>query len=116
MIRRRRRKDTPVSGNVLTNDIDPDGDPLVVTGFSVGGSTFTPGQTAVIAGIGSLTLGSDGSYTFTPAANYHGPVPNVSYTVSDGEGGSDTGTLHLSVETENDPARGGDADRRAIGP
>jgi CshA-type fibril repeat protein/VCBS repeat-containing protein len=96
-------EDTPVSGNVLANDSDPDGDPLAVTGFSVGGQNFAPGQTAVIAGIGTLTIAADGSYTFTPAANYNGPVPAVTYTVSDGQGGSDDGTLTLSVTPANDP-------------
>ena len=94
-------EDTPVSGNVLTNDHDPDGDALAVTGFSVGGATFSPGLTAVIAGVGTLTIGADGAYSFTPAADYHGPVPDVTYTVSDGQGGTDTGTLHLSVGSEN---------------
>ena len=96
-------EDTPVSGNVLGNDHDPDGDTLAVTGFSVGGLNFAPGQAAVIAGVGTLTLNGDGSYVFTPAANYNGPVPAVSYTVSDGEGGTDHGTLTLSVTPVNDP-------------
>ena len=30
------------------------------------------GQTATITGVGTLTIGSDGSYTFTPAADYNG--------------------------------------------
>ena len=90
-------EDTPVSGNVLTNDVDLDGDALVVIGFSVGGRNFAPGQAAAIAGVGTLTLNGDGSYSFVPAANYNGPVPDVIYTVSDGQGGTDTGTLHLSV-------------------
>ena len=64
---------TPVSGNVLANDHDPDGDPVVVTGFSVDGRNFAPGQAAVIAGVGTLTLNGDGSYTFAPDAHYNGP-------------------------------------------
>ncbi len=54
-----------------------------------------PGQSASIAGVGTLVVNANGSYTFTPAPNYTGPVPVVSYTVSDGQGGTDSGTLTL---------------------
>ena len=59
------------SGNVLsdgTPDSDLDGDPVTVTGFTVAGvaGSFTAGQTATIAGVGTLTINADGSYTFTP--------------------------------------------------
>ncbi|MDU4255770.1 Ig-like domain-containing protein [Pseudomonas sp.] len=33
-------EDTPVSGNVLTNDNDPDGDALSVTSFEVNGARY----------------------------------------------------------------------------
>ena len=79
-------EDTPVSGNVLPNDSDVDGDPLSVTQFVIAGdpAVYTAGDTAVIPGVGTLTIGSDGAYTFTPALNYNGPVPVATYTVSDG--------------------------------
>ncbi|MFH5770660.1 Ig-like domain-containing protein, partial [Streptococcus agalactiae] len=51
---------------------------------------------------GTLTLRSDGTYTFTPAADWNGTVPTVSYTVSDGEGGSDTADLVITVNPVND--------------
>ncbi|MGQ0672289.1 MAG: Ig-like domain-containing protein, partial [Hyphomicrobium sp.] len=44
---------------------------------------------------------ANGSYTFTPAANYNGAVPAATYTVSDGSL-TDTGTLTLSVIPVND--------------
>ncbi|MDH4557060.1 retention module-containing protein, partial [Pseudomonas sp. BN417] len=78
-------EDTPASGNVLANDTDADGDSLTVTQFTVGASTYQAGQTAVINGVGSLVINSDGAYTFTPAPNYTGPVPSAIYTVSDGQ-------------------------------
>ena len=92
----------PVTGNVLTNDTDVDGDALTVTQFEVGGATFVAGQTAAITGVGSLTIYPDGSYTFIPAPNYDGPVPVATYTVSDGAGGTDTGTLTLTVTPVDD--------------
>jgi len=94
-------EDTPASGNVLANDSDAENDPLSVTGFSIdtnGDGTpenFTAGQTATIAGVGTLQINADGSYTFTPATSYNGPVPTATYTVSDGHGGTASATLTL---------------------
>ncbi|MGI9360094.1 MAG: Ig-like domain-containing protein, partial [Parasphingorhabdus sp.] len=97
-------EDTPVSGNVLGNDSDPDGDALTVTSFTVAGdpTVYTAGTSAAIAGVGTLSLGSDGGYTFTPVANYNGLVPTVTYTISDGEGGSDTADLVITVDPVTD--------------
>ncbi|RGE38557.1 tandem-95 repeat protein [Comamonas testosteroni] len=85
------------TGNVLANDTDVDGDQLSVTGFSINGSSYTAGSTAVIAGVGKLTVASDGSYSFIPESNYSGSVPVVSYTISDGQV-STTSTLRLVVD------------------
>ena len=99
-------EDTPVSGNVITAsgpgdvaDTDPDGDSLSVTGFTIAGDAtpHSAGETVMIAGVGTFTLGSDGAYTFTPAANWNGSVPAITYTISDGEGGSDTANLTITV-------------------
>ncbi|BAN50029.1 retention module-containing protein [Metapseudomonas resinovorans] len=93
---------TPASGNVLTNDSDPENNPLTVTGFSFGGSDYLAGQTATISGVGSLVIRADGSFTFTPAANYNGPVPSATYTVSDGTA-TDTAELSFAdVSPVND--------------
>ncbi|MEZ5663984.1 MAG: Ig-like domain-containing protein [Burkholderiaceae bacterium] len=73
-----------VSGNVLANDSDVDGDALSVTGFEVDGSVYAAGDLATIAGVGTLTILPDGGFTFTPAPGYAGPVPEAIYTVSDG--------------------------------
>uniref|UniRef100_UPI0018E4C608 putative Ig domain-containing protein n=1 Tax=Tsuneonella flava TaxID=2055955 RepID=UPI0018E4C608 len=48
------------------------------------------------------TIGSTGAYTFTPDANWNGTVPTITYTVSDGEGGSDTANLDITVNPIND--------------
>ena len=53
--------ETVVSGNVLLNDTDPDGDPLTVA------------TTPVIAPAhGTLVLTGDGAFTYTPAPGYSG--------------------------------------------
>ncbi len=91
-------ENTPISGNVLTNDSDPNGDPLHISVFQVGGARYNAGETALLAGIGSLTVQADGSYTFTPQTNWHGFVPVVTYTVSDGYPvGETNGTLRILV-------------------
>ena len=41
-------------------------------------------------------------YTFTPNANYNGPVPVATYTLTDGSGIDDTSTLTISVTPVND--------------
>ena len=61
-------------------------------------AVYAAGDTAVIPGVGTLTIGSDGSYTFTPDLNYNGPVPVATYTVSDGAL-TDTATLTLGPVT-----------------
>jgi hypothetical protein len=96
-------EDTPVSDNVLTNDTDANnGDTKTVVGFTVGGQTYPAGSTAIIAGVGTIVINTNGSYTFTPFTNYNGTVPTVSYTVSDGNGGTDSGDLVITVTPTND--------------
>ena len=95
-------QDTPKSGNVLSNDTDADGDTKTITTFTVDGVTYNAGDTATIPGKGTIVINADGSYTFTPAFGYVGPVPAITYTVSDGNGGNANGTLTLEVGDVND--------------
>ncbi|MDH4565081.1 hypothetical protein E8E95_00045, partial [Pseudomonas sp. BN414] len=78
-------EDNPATGNVLDNDSDVDST-LTVASFTVAGvtSSFNAGQTATIANVGTFTLDSNGDYTFTPAANWNGSVPQVTYTTNTG--------------------------------
>ena len=88
-------EDTPATGNVLTDGIpdSSDGNPLTVTQFTINGINYTPSASAVsILGVGNLVLLTNGNYTFTPAPNYVGAVPVITYTVSDGTL-TDTATL-----------------------
>ncbi|MEL6813113.1 MAG: Ig-like domain-containing protein, partial [Bacteroidota bacterium] len=63
--------DTPIDGNVLPNDFDPDGDPITIT---------TPTVTTV-EGV-TVTINPDGSYTYTPPAGFVGEDTFV-YTICD---------------------------------
>ncbi|MDH3535026.1 MAG: retention module-containing protein, partial [Gammaproteobacteria bacterium] len=84
-------EDTPFSSTVDLdfNDTDLDGDSL-----SVVAGTFATAQG------GSITIAADGSYTYTPAANFNG-VDTVDYTVTDGSL-TDVGTLTINVTAVND--------------
>ncbi|MDR0775586.1 MAG: putative Ig domain-containing protein [Azonexus sp.] len=70
-----------VTGNVLANDTHPG----TVTSFQVNGDAtiYTAGQSATFKE-GTLTIDSNGDYTFTPAQDYSGLVPQVTYTTSSG--------------------------------
>lgn len=96
----------PALTGLLANAADVDDDTLTVTSFLIAGSLTMVAPTAPgvaeIAGIGALTINSDGSYSFAPALNYTGAIPVVTYTISDGNGGTDTSTLALSIAPQND--------------
>ncbi|WP_223504915.1 cadherin-like domain-containing protein, partial [Pseudomonas sp. BF-R-24] len=94
-------EDTAVTGSVLTGTSSVDG-PVSVVNFTIGETTYAAGSTATIANVGSLVIGANGAYTFTPAANYNGSVPTVSYTVTDGSGSNVTSTLTISVTPVDD--------------
>ncbi|MVW90258.1 tandem-95 repeat protein, partial [Pseudomonas sp. PB101] len=96
-------EDAPVSGSVLTGTSSVDG-PVSVVNFTIGDTTYAAGSTATITNIGTLVIGADGAYTFTPAANYNGTVPTVSYTVTDGSGSNVTSTLNINVTPVDDPS------------
>ncbi len=74
--------DRSVSGNVLDNDLDPDGDSLTAAIVSGGGP--------------DLVLAGDGSWTYTPAAGFVGSR-TFTYTASDGESTSAPATVTIDV-------------------
>ncbi len=102
-------EDTTQSGNVITNttsadaDAGPDSDPLTVIGVS-GGIIGSP----QIMTYGNLTLNADGSWNFVPNAAANAlpagslVTQTVTYAVSDGQGGTDTATLTITVNGLND--------------
>lgn len=77
-----------VTGNVLNNDADVDGDALSVLGYMVNGEMRPLGDPLTIMkdGLecGVFTLNADGSYSFTANGSYDGMVPDIYYGISDG--------------------------------
>ena len=77
----------PVAG-VLANDADPEGNALTAT-------------LVANVGHGSLTLNGNGSFTYTPTANYSGP-DSFTYKANDGVFDSGTVTVTLTVNPANE--------------
>nr|WP_255702129.1 VCBS domain-containing protein [Salinicola sp. DM10] len=95
-----------VNGNVLTNDSDVDGGTLSVS--AVNGVAGSVGTAITGSNGGTFTLNADGSYSFNPGTAFdrlaagQSDTTQISYTVSDGQGGSDTTTLTIKVTGTND--------------
>ncbi|WP_340124135.1 tandem-95 repeat protein, partial [Methylobacter svalbardensis] len=86
-------EDTPltIAASALTgNDSDPEGDTYSITGFT---------QTSN----GTLAQDGDGSFTYTPNANYNGG-DSFTYTITDSQGATDTATVTINVTPVNDVA------------
>ncbi len=79
-------------GNVLSNDSDPDGDPLTVTAITNGATTQG----------GTVSVATSGEVTYSPAANFNG-ADTFQYTISDGKGGTASATVTINVTAVNDP-------------
>jgi hypothetical protein len=86
-------EDTPLAvpaPGVLANDNDPDQDPI----------------TAVLATgplhAATFVLNSDGSFNYTPVANYNGPDA-FTYVANDGSTNSTAATVSITVNPVNDP-------------
>ena len=77
------------SSTSLSNDSDAEGDPLTLAAIEVAPSN------------GTATINANNTITYTPNPNYHGDDSFV-YRIDDGEGGSDTATVALTVNSVND--------------
>jgi CshA-type fibril repeat protein len=90
----------------LTNYTDAEANTLSVSQLSVVVNNvtinFAPGQSTTIPGIGTIVVAANGAYTFTPNANWNGTVPPITYSVTDGNGGTASSTLAITVTPVND--------------
>ncbi|MDB5738993.1 MAG: outer rane adhesin like protein [Alphaproteobacteria bacterium] len=86
-------EDTALSVNaangVLANDTDVDGDTLT--------ASIVTGPTHAL----SFTLNPDGSFNYTPTANFHG-TDTFTYQANDGHGGTSNATATITIASVND--------------
>ena len=81
-------EDTVITGQLVATDVD--GDTLTYSLADKGDPAH-----------GSVVINADGSYSYTPAADYNGS-DSFTYQVDDGNGGSATATVSLAVNPVND--------------
>src|SRR5207245_11762633 len=74
--------------SALDNDSDVDGDSLTITSVSP-----TNGTAVIVGGTNVL---------FTPAANFNGTA-TIGYSISDGNGGTASALITVTVSPANDP-------------
>ncbi|MEO0413947.1 MAG: VCBS domain-containing protein, partial [Verrucomicrobiota bacterium] len=109
---------TTAAGNVITNDTSPSGDNTPSTDFEVvaigsaavsAGTTSLNGATAT-GSYGSLTIGADGSYTYTLNNGTDGDGTNAVQRLAEGETVTETFTYTVSdgVDMFKSPNNDGD--------
>ncbi|ANL45813.1 serralysin-like metalloprotease domain-containing protein [Rhizobium phaseoli] len=113
--------DAPVlSGNAATLAAGTEDTPYTISAADLlAGFTDVDGDQLSVAGLtanhGALVNNNDGTWTFTPDANYNGPV-SLSYAVIDGHGGSVPASQSFTLDAVNDaPVLSGSAATLAAG-
>ena len=79
-------EDTPANGTILASDVDGDTLSYIVTDNPLHGA---------------VAIDADGNFTYVPDADYNGADSFV-VTVSDGNGGTDTATVNITIDPVND--------------
>ena len=95
-------ENTPISIQsqaLLANDSDPDGDALTISAVS---ATSSNGASVVLNGDGTITYDPSGAQTIQALAAGETIEDSFTYTISDGNGGTDTATVTLTVSGVND--------------
>lgn len=95
---------TALSGNVLANDHDPDGDAITVT---------STGTLATEQG-GTVLMQADGTFDYKPL-NAETGIDGVTYSVADGHGGSADATVTFELDHPASVQYGTDASDQLVG-
>ena len=97
---------TPITGNSITNtdaDTDPDGNALTVIGIGGQGVAATGSTLLTLASGATVSINAAGAFTFNAngAFDYlnqgESATQTVSYTISDGNGGTSTSELTFTI-------------------
>jgi VCBS repeat-containing protein len=95
------------TGNVKTNDTDPNGDALTVS--MVNGAATNVGKSISTQKGALVKLNSDGTFTYDPNKKFEflndgqTATDTFEYTVDDGHGNTDTATVTITVDGVTDP-------------
>ncbi|WP_256868578.1 Ig-like domain-containing protein [Alcaligenes phenolicus] len=91
---------TPVSGNVLDNDAAGEGAKVIhINGEQVGAN----GTTTFEGEYGTLTIGADGEFTYTPNntdGSGIGQVETFEYTIKAADGSISTAKIHVRIDSD----------------
>ncbi|MGF7466618.1 Ig-like domain-containing protein [Alcaligenes nematophilus] len=91
---------TPVSGNVLDNDAAGEGAKVThINGEQVGAN----GTTTFEGEYGTLTIGADGEFTYTPNntdGSGIGQVETFEYTIKAADGSISTAKIHVRIDSD----------------
>ena len=94
-------EDNNIMGNILRNDSDLDGDMLKVTEYEILGVTYNTNTDVFIEvegqGKGIINIQENGDFVFEPFENWSGNFPVITYTISDGQGGTATAEFNINV-------------------
>lgn len=85
---------------ILSNDTDPESDPLSVVSFTIDGISYPVEMTASLPH-GQLTIDTDGGYVFIPNPSFAGDL-EVSYLITDGQA-TDSAILSITVLADAPP-------------
>ncbi len=105
--------DEQITFNVLDNDFDPDGDPLVASNFLPGGFYRDPSgeRPNPFEPLGTFDFGPvNGQVTYTPGDAFNDQSPAgyrqeyIEYMVSDGNGGIAQSAVYITVLPCEDPS------------
>jgi Ca2+-binding RTX toxin-like protein len=85
----------PLTGNLLANDVDVDGDPLVAE------------ETTITTALGaSVYIGTDGNFIYSPPDGMLTGTDTFTYKILDSSGLSDTATVNLTIQLPNNAIKG----------
>ena len=84
----------------MSNDADPDGDVIIIADDN--GVAATAAQTITTTAGGTVTLNTDGTFTYTPPVGFQG-ADTFDYAIVDPSGATDDATVTLNVIADPDP-------------
>ncbi len=95
--------DAPVAANDTSNNVSEDGEIVI---YALDNDTDLDGDSLTIDSFtdtanGTVTVGGDNQFIYKPNANFNGD-DSFTYTTSDGNGGTSTATVNVTVIPVND--------------